>query len=230
MYGAPAQPGAKISDPRHGQGCLTRLYLPLLVLGAIATVVPPPAAGQLPGSVSFRLGAVGSSDLVRDSIVEALAVRPQVAPQLGLRAVFPAGGRWLVGGQLSVSRSNLRAETDTAAATVTALTVWAPSLVVRTSLRPWLAVEARLGALLYDPASPEGTLFSGGSPVAPMLGLGLAVERPLTDRFLASLFLDYDAHRFSTTALEQRGFSGATTVHRVAAGLSLAWEFDHAAP
>jgi hypothetical protein len=202
----------------------------LLALCAITTGMPRPAAGQLRGAGSFRHGAIGSSDMVRDSIVEALAVRPRVAPQLGLRAVFPAGGRYLVGGQLSVSRSDLRAETDTAAATVTALTVWAPSLVLRTALRPWLAVEARLGALLYDPASPEGTLFSDGAPVAPMLGLGLAVERPLTDRFLASLFLDYDAHRFTTTALEERGFSGATIVHRVAAGLSLAWEFDHAAP
>jgi hypothetical protein len=176
------------------------------------------------------VGAIGSSDLARDSIVEAFAVRPQVAPQLGLRAVFPAGERFFLGGQLSVSRSDLRTVGDPASATVTGLTVWAPSLVVRTSLRPWLAAEGRIGALLYDPANPEGTLFSDGSPVEPVLGMGLALERPLTASFRAALFLDYDVHRFTTTALSNRGFTGATIVHRVAVGLSLARELGHAVP
>lgn len=211
---------------------LTRPRLPLLLPLALvfAPGVTTPAVGQSPWAVGFRVGAIGSSDLVRDSIVEAFGVRPQVAPQLGLRAVFSAGNGYLVGGQLSVSRSNLRAVTDSAATTVTALTVWAPSIVVRTSIRPWLAGEARLGALLYDPATPSGTLFSDGSPIAPMLGLGLALERPLTERFRAALFLDYDAHGFTTTALRDRGFTGTTIVHRLAVGLSLAREFDGAAP
>jgi hypothetical protein len=205
-----------------------RLLLPLAL--ACAPGITTPAVGQTPWAVGVRVGAVGSSDLVRDSIVEPFAVRPQVAPLLGLRAIFPVGDRYLLGAQLAVSRSDLRTVTDTAEATVTALTVWAPSLVLRTSFLPWLAAEARLGALLYDPATPEGTLFSDGSPVAPMLGLGFALERPLNERFRAALFLDYDAHRFTTTTLGERGFTGATIVHRVAVGLSLTREFGHAAP
>lgn len=119
---------------------------------------------------------------------------------------------------------------DTSAATITSLTVWAPSVVLRAPVRPWLAVEGRVGALLYDPGDPEGTLFSDGAPVAPMLGLGLALERPLGARYRAALFVEYDVHRFSTTALEARGFTGATIVHRLGVGLSVAREFGHAEP
>jgi hypothetical protein len=189
-----------------------------------------PAAGQSRTAVGLRVGVVGSSNLVRDSIVEAFAVRPQVAPMLGLRVTMPVGDRYVVGGQVAVSRSSLRTVADTAARTVTTITVWAPSVVVRTSLRPWLAAEARLGLLLYDAAEPQGTLFSDGAPVAPMLGVGVALERPLGTRYRAALFLDYDAHRFTTTVLRARGFTGATIVHRLSVGLSLTREFGRATP
>ena len=228
----PAGRALRLPAPHPDVTRLTNPRLPLLLPLALvfAPGVTTPAVGQTPWAVGFRVGAIGSSNLVRDSIVEPFAVRPQVAPLLGLRAIFPVGDRYLLGGQVTVNRSDLRAVTDTSAATVTALTVWAPSLVLRTAILAWLAAEARFGALLYDPATPEGTLFSDGSPVAAMLGLGLALERPLTTSFRAALFLDYDAHRFTTTALSERGFTGATIVHRVAVGLSLTREFGHAAP
>lgn len=189
-----------------------------------------PLAGQARTAVSLRVGAIGSSSLVRDSIVEAFAVRPQVAPMLGLRVTMPVGRRYTVGGQVALSRSNLRTVGDTAATTVTSLDVWAPSVVIRTSLKAWLAAEARFGLLVYHAAEPEGTLFSDGAPVAPMLGVGAALERPLGTRYRAALFVDYDAHRFTTTGLKARGFTGATIVHRVSVGLSLTREFGHAAP
>jgi hypothetical protein len=200
------------------------------MLGLAAVALSRPASAQPRGGVAVQVGAVGSSNLVRDSIVEVLEVRPQVAPLLGLVASFPIGGRYLLGGQVTVNRSDLRTVSDSSAATVTALTVWAPSLVLRTSLRPWLGAEVRLGAILYDPADPAGTLFSDGAPVAPMLGLGLSLERALGQDFRAALFLDYDAHRFTTPALEARGFTGVTVVHRLGLGVSLTREFRHAEP
>jgi len=162
--------------------------------------------------------------------VEALEVRPAVAPQLGIRASLPIGGRYALGVGLSVSHSNLRATDDTATSTVTTLTMWSPSVFLRADILPWLGAEAHLGLQIYDPGETVGTLFSQGAPVEPSLGLGLAMERALGHRLTASLFVQYDAHRFTTTALGARGFTGATVVHRVAVGLSLRREFGHAKP
>jgi len=181
-------------------------------------------------SVGLRIGAVGSSNLVRDSVVETLEVRPQVAPQLGLRISFPAGTRYVFGGDIAVSRSDLQARGDTASTTVTTLTQWAPGAFLRAALLPWLGAEARIGALIYDPGETVGTLFADGAPVEPLLGLGVTMERALGSRLVAAVIVQYDVHRFTTTSLRARGFSGQTTVHRLAIGLSLSREFGHAAP
>jgi hypothetical protein len=181
-------------------------------------------------AVGLRIGAVGSSNLVRDSVVEALDVRPQVAPQLGLRVSIPVGKRYTFGGDLAVSRSDLRANGDTASTTVTALTQWAPGVFLRAALLPWLGAEARIGALIYDPKQTVGTLFADGAPIEPLLGLGVTMERALGSRLVAAVFVQYDAHRFTTTSLRARGFTGETTVHRVALGLSLSRAFGRASP
>jgi hypothetical protein len=179
-------------------------------------------------TAALRIGAVGSTRLVRDSVVETVTVRPQVAPQLGLRASVPLGGSYAVGGDVAVSRSDLRAAGDSASTTVTGLTVWTPALFLQMSVLPWLRAEARLGAVIYHASEPQGTLFGEDAPVEPTLGLGLAVERPLGNRLVAALQLQYDAHRFSTTALQTRGFTGKTVVHRIGIGLSLGREFGRA--
>jgi hypothetical protein len=181
-------------------------------------------------TVALRLGAVGSTNLVKDSVVETLDVRPLVAPQLGIRASLPVGGHYTVGAGLAVSRSDLRATGDTGTTTVTALTMWSPSVFLQAEIVPWLRAEAHLGAQIYDPGETVGTLFSQGAPIDPSLGLGLVMERALGNRLVASLFVDYDVHRFTTTALNARGFTGETVVHRIAVGLSLGREFGHAKP
>ena len=172
----------------------------------------------------------GSTNLVRDSIVENLEVRPQVAPLLAIRASLPVGKRYTFGGEAAVSRSDLRASGDTGATTVTALTLWAPSVFLRAAMLPWLGAEARLGALIYDPRETVGTLFADGAPIEPTLGVGVTMEHALGNRLVASLFAQYDAHRFTTNSLRARGFTGETTVHRITVGLSLSREFGHAAP
>jgi len=199
-------------------------------LAAAGSIALCASAGSAQVTIGLRLGAVGSTNLVRDSVVEALEVRPTVAPQLGIRASLPLGGRYTVGAGVSVSRSNLRATGDTGTSTVTTLTMWSPNVFLRADVLPWLGAEAHLGLQIYDPGQTVGTLFSDGAPVEPSLGLGLAMERALGNRFVASLFVRYDAHRFTTTALSARGFTGKTVVHRIAVGLSLGREFGHAKP
>ena len=181
----------------------------------------PPSAARAQVSVGVGLGVVGSSNLVRDSIVEVVSVRPQAAPQIGLRIETPLGGRYRVAGELSVSHSSLMARGEATSTKITGLTLWAPAVVLQAAVTPWLAGEARLGALIYAPSETESTLFSDGAPVTPVLGLGITAARALGDRLTGTLQLRYDLHRFTTNALKSRGFTGETVVHRIALGITL---------
>lgn len=179
--------------------------------------------------MGLALGAVGSSNIVSDSIVETIAVRPRIAPQLGIRIETPLSGRYRLAGEMSVSHSSLMAYGDTVNR-VTGLTLWAPTVAIEAAATSWLGAEARLGALIYDPGETDGTLFGDGAPVTPTLGLGLRAERALGSGIVGSLQLRYDLHRFTTNALKARGFTGETVVHRVALSIAFHRSFGRAPP
>lgn len=172
-------------------------------------------------SLGIGIGAVGSSNLVTDSIVEAIAVRPQVAPQLDFRIEKVLSARYRVAGDLSLSRSDVKAEGASSSSEITSLTLWSPGIGLVAAATPWLGAEARLGALIYDPGDTDGTLFADGAPVTPVLGLGLRAEHALTSTLTGALHVRYDVHRFTTDALKARGFTGETVVHRIAVGVTL---------
>jgi hypothetical protein len=138
---------------------------------------------------------------------------------------FPFRGTLWLTGDLEVSRSDLQSTGDTAATTITGLTVWAPTVALGTPLTPWLRAEARVGALFYAPSDRAGNLFSDGAPVEPALGIGLFVERALGRWLRGALHARYDIHRFTTATLEARGFDGKTVVHRVGISVSLSRRF-----
>jgi hypothetical protein len=194
----------------------------------LATLVCLPAVAHAQVTVGLRAGAVASGPLVRDSIVEALTIRPDVAPLVALRIGTPLRGRYGVSAELAVSRSDLVSHGDTSEQKITSLTLWSPSLGLQVAATRWLVAEARLGALIYDPGETAATLFSEGSPVDAVLGVGLLAERAIGSRFVAGLGVQYDVHRFTTTALRTRGFSGETAVHRVAVSVTLSRRFVRA--
>ncbi|HEX9633485.1 MAG TPA: hypothetical protein VGA02_13575 [Gemmatimonadales bacterium] len=197
-----------------------------LAVTALACGLVAPAA-QAQVSLGIGVGAVASSNLVTDSIVEVIAVRPRIAPQLTIRVERPLSGRYRVAGEVSVSHSSVMAHGDTSTR-VTGLTLWAPVIAIEAAATAWLGAEARLGALIYQPGERESTLFSDGAPIAPTLGLGLRAERGLTSGIRGSLQLRYDLHRFTTTRLRVRGFTGETVVHRVALSVAIHRGFGRA--
>lgn len=172
-------------------------------------------------SLGLGIGAVASSNLVTDSIVETIAVRPQVAPQLDLRVEKTLSARYRLAGDLAVSRSTVEAHGPSSSSEITSLTLWSPGIGLVAAATSWLGAEARLGALIYDPGATEGTLFADGAPVTPVLGLGLRAERALSGTLTGALHIRYDVHRFTTDALKARGFTGETVVHRIAFGITL---------
>lgn len=199
----------------------------MVLLTALGAAAAPPAAAQV--SLGLRVGVVGSSELVHDSIVEPISVRPRLAPAIAARVSLPFRGRFHFSADLGVSRSDLESRADTTTV-VTSLTVWAPTAAVGFAPLPWIQTEARLGLLIYDPSITAATLFGDGAPVTPLLGLGLNLLRGLGAGFGAAIHVQYDVHRFTTDALEARGFTGRTAVHRVSVGLSLSRDFGHASP
>jgi hypothetical protein len=177
----------------------------------------------LSAQVTFgaRVGAVWSSNLVRDSIVTAVTTRPNIGPLIALRVELPVRTRYRLAGEFAASRSSLVAHSSDGNVSVTGLTVLAPALALRVPAKPWLTGEARVGAVLYAPSRKSGTLFSAGAPIKPSLGVGLAADRPLGRSWVLAIALQYDVHKFTTTALRAQGFRDASVVHRIALMLAL---------
>jgi hypothetical protein len=194
-------------------------FLVLLVLA------PLPLRAQV--TAGLRLGAVGSTALARDSIVAPVTARQNIAPLVGLRVEIPLRGVYRVAGELDVSRSNLMSRSDVSQTVVTGLTTWQPTIAVRVPATPWLTGEARLSAIMYAPSRKTGTLFSAGAPIRPALGLGITAARSLGRSWNLAVALQYDIHRFTTTALRARGFVDDTVVHRVGLLFALSHRMDH---
>jgi hypothetical protein len=192
---------------------LTTTVLALLLL------VPAPVPAQV--TLGARIGALWSSNLVRDSIVTTVTARPRIAPLVALRVEIPLRDSYRIAGELAASHSTLMSYSPDGDAPVTGLTVLAPALAIRVPATPWLTGEARLGAVLYAPSRKTGTLFSAGSPIRPTLGLGLSADRPLGRLWGLAIAVQYDVHKFTTTALRAQGFVDESVVHRVAIMLAL---------
>jgi hypothetical protein len=160
-----------------------------------------------------QLGVVGSTNLVSDSIVARLSVRPNPALAVGLSGEMRVD-RYRVGATVSVSRSDLVRREPLGEFQVTRLTVWQPALYLRQPLLSWLSAEARASLFIYDSSVRDGTLFRSGTPVTPGLGAGFRLERRLGPAVALGMSAQYDIHRFSTPALRAEGFTGQTYVHR----------------
>jgi len=193
---------------------------------AVALVVAP-AAAPAQVAIGARVGVQLTSALVRDSVVEPITVQVKPAPVFGLALDAPLGGPYMVVAGVALSRSDVVAHSASGDVTLTGLTVWHPTLAVRRSVRPWIGVEARVGAIVYAPSRRTANLFQDGAPVDATLGAGVQVERRLGSGFAAGLSLQYDATRFTTKTLQAQGFVGATVVHRVALSATIRRAVTH---
>lgn len=199
------------------------------MLSLVAALLVFPSAGGAQVQVGVRAGAIVSSNLLTDSIVEPLRIRQNLAGFLGVTVDTRLDQRYRVGVAVQVSRSDAVLRSPGEESVITSLTVWHPSVTLRQSFGR-AEVEASLGVLVYNPSIEVGTIFSGGAPAEPVVGLGVSLTQPV-GMITAGLELRYDVHRFSTATLRNAGFSGETTVHRVAIGISIVRRgHDPAAP
>ncbi len=184
--------------------------MPALALGLAPATAPAQVA------IGARAGVQLTSALVHDSVVESITVQVKPAPVFGVWLDAPLGGPYIMVAGVALSRSDVVAHAASGDVSLTGLTVWHPTLAVRRAVRPWIGIEARVGAIIYAPSKRTANLFQDGAPVDATLGAGVQVERRLGGGFAAGLSLQYDATRFTTQTLQTQGFVGATVVHRVA--------------
>jgi hypothetical protein len=168
-----------------------------------------------------RLGAVGSSNLARDVIIDEITVRQSIAPMLALGGSLPISGRgYRIGleGTLTTGKfhsKELGAETDLG-------TLRTGSLMVDLEgpLAEGLRWRAGLGGLKYWPSDKEG-IFLSGSSVRFLAGAGVDYLRPVLAKWDLMTSLRYDFHRFTTDELKARGFSQSQGVSRVSLSIGL---------
>jgi hypothetical protein len=182
-----------------------------------------PAAAQVRAGI--RAGASLSSTLVRDSITEPLSVAPRPGMSLTLSFDAPISDTYRVEIAFTSSWSRLVERSAGESRTVVDLAVWHPRLVLERRLTRELRLRGSAGALLYRPRHTGGNLFQGGSPVIPVLGAGVGIERPLPGGFDLTADVSWTIHRFTTASLRAAGFVGERPVQRaaVSAGVKRTW-------
>lgn len=188
-----------------------------LLLTFLPTVVPATSAAQL--FAELQGGVLVGSDVVRDSIVQTVTVRPQPAPLFGLRVGSELNASYAVALSLRWARSDLVRDELNRTTTIIPLTVWSGAVALRRSLTPWASVEAAVGGIKYAPSrdARDGTIFQDDAPLVPAAGLAARLERRVGSRWRVGLETAYDFHRFTTQALRALGVGQHRSVHRVAA-------------
>lgn len=159
--------------------------------------------------------------MVRDSIVQPIAVRPGIAPSLGFTLETDLDQDWRVALGFSTAWTRLSRHSAGSSARVVPLTWWTPLVSLSRLVLGPVTARVTVGAIAYDPDYTDGNLFSGGAPIVPLVGFVVGVEQTRGNSLRYAIELGYDLHRFSTSALRDEGFSGEQAVHRVSLSIAL---------
>ena len=184
----------------------------------------------LPASVSglhaqleyhARVGAVGASNLLRDLVVNEITVRQSIAPMIALGATLPIGPLgYRVGLEGTVASGKFHSSesgSDTDLGTVRTATLL---LGVEGPIFRAFRWHAGVGGIKYWPADEEG-IFQAGGTTRFLAGADVDYRRPVLPKWDLMTTLSYDFHRFTTDALEARGFGQTEGVSRVALSVGL---------
>jgi hypothetical protein len=210
---------ARRVDPMHGPAHLPRMPKTILFL---ALLLPASVSG-LHAQLEYhaRVGAVGSSNLLRDFVVNEITVRQSIAPMIALGATLPIGPlgyRFGLEGTLASGKfHSTESGSDTDLGTLRTATL---QLGLEGPLFPGFRWRAGVGGIKYWPADDAG-IFSAGGTTRFLAGAGVDYRRPVLPNWDLLTTLSYDFHRFRTDALEARGFGQTQGVSRVALSLGL---------
>jgi hypothetical protein len=191
------------------------------VLAGVFLLAPTvPAAAQ--AGFFVRVGATASSALVNDHIVQAISVKPKVAPTVAGGVSYVIGPRYLADVEVAVSSSDYTITTGGTESTAGKLRTIAATIGLEGPLTGRLTWRTGLGILRYSPAQKEGIFLKGGTTRA-LLSAGLDYRVPVGPKLGAVVSGRYDFHRFTTGQLQELGFGLGQDVHRVSLSVGLNW-------
>src|SRR5688572_24066579 len=194
---------------------LRPLLIPALLLAA------GPGALHAQTDYYARVGAVWAGTLLRDVLGNAISVRQAIAPMVASGASMTLSPGYGAGVAEAAASGGFDAEQD---GRDTALgTVRTGSVLVGLDGPIWRSVRwnVRMGGIFYWPSEESGIFLQGG-PIRFLVGAGADWRRPVMPRWDLMVSARYDFHRFTTDALERRGFSQAQGVSRISLSVGLA--------
>jgi hypothetical protein len=200
------------------------------LVGVLVGAMPAAAVAQV--AVEVGLGALGSSILVRDSIVQELTVRPDIAPSATVAIGALLDPSWQLLAGVRWTRGDLARREGDEKTSIMTMTVWSGSLGLRRQLNDWASVQGSIGAIKYAPSDEAkvGTLFQEGAPLFAAAALAVRAERRFGARTAIGLQIAYDAHRFGTQALRSSGVTGQRIVHRISIEMTFRRSLSDARP
>jgi preprotein translocase subunit Sec61beta len=192
----------------------------LLAALIIAPAVSPPGL-QAQLDYNARLGVTWATTLMRDDIVEEVEVRQKLAPTLILGASLPIAPLYRAGLELTLASSGYKADESGSSTDVGTVRTAGLTLGLDGPVSSGLRWRAGAGLLKYWPKDDSG-IFAGGGTTRFLAGAGVDYRRPALSNWDLMVSLRYDFHRFTTDALQARGFSQSQGVQRISASVGLA--------
>lgn len=184
---------------------------PLLVLLLAAAAAPVHA--QL--DYYARVGATGSSALVRDVLFEPFETTPGIAPTLVGGISIPVGTENRLGIEGTIVSGSLNAAAEDSGEDVDLgrLTTISAMANAEGAIAGPFNWRVGIGLIKYLPSEDAG-LFAQGGPIRYFVGGGVDFRRPTFGNWDLMISARYDVHRFTTEELRDRGFTQAQGVQR----------------
>jgi hypothetical protein len=180
-------------------------------------------AGPLPAQTDYyaSAGAIWASTLVRDVLVTEVTVQQSIAPMVAIGAGMPISPGYHAGLEATFTSGGYSAEQDGAETDLGTLRTASVMIGLDGPIVKTVRWRVGLGGLFYLPSEDRGIFLEGG-PIRFVAGAGADWRHPVMSKWDLMVSARYDAHRFTTEELEQRGFSQAQSVSRVSLTVGLA--------
>ena len=190
---------------------VARVLVPLIAFLSVCPTVR--LSAQV--SVHVSLGARFSTELVKDSIVVPVNLKPGIAPALGLSVRDEFAGPYAGDVTIDLSPTQLNREENGTSEGAGSVTTVGFTLGLRRELHTGVAARLGLGGLVYL-TDITGVFQQGNGGVFPLVALGGSYAPSFAARHHLEVALNYDMHRFITPALRTTGFPKPRPVHRLA--------------
>jgi hypothetical protein len=194
-----------------------RALLTVLLIGPIAG--RPALHAQV--TLNARAGVSWATPLLRDRIFEEVEVRQKLAPTLVLGASLPIAPLYDAGLELTLTSSGYRASEAGTTTDLGTIRTGSVTLGLQGPIAESVRWRAGVGLLGYFPKDENGIFQSGGTTRF-LAGAGVDYRRRVRSSWQLIASLRYDFHRFTTEALQSRGFSQGQGVQRISATVGLA--------